>query len=207
VDEAVWAFYLRYAESRVWLERTRWLGTSVRKCPLDLWIYQEILFQTRPDVIIETGTLYGGSALYLASVCDLLGNGRVITVDVEEKEERPKHPRVLYLTGSSIATEVVDRVREEIADTDRVMVILDSDHHTDHVLGELRAYGPMVTKDCYLIVEDTLGGQFSPERWGAGPGAALQEFMNSNGSFAIDEDCEKFLLSFNPGGFLKRVRD
>ena len=204
MDEITWAFYVRYSETRVWYERTHWLGTSVRKCPLDLWIYQEILFRTQPDVIVETGTLYGGSALFLASMCDLLGNGRVISIDIKDDEDRPAHPRIVYLAGSSVAPEVVDRVRGEITDTDRVMVILDSDHHNDHVLAELRAYGPLVTEDCYLIVEDTMAG-FSPERWGTGPSAAIQDFMTSNQSFVIDPSCEKFLMTFNPGGYLKRV--
>jgi cephalosporin hydroxylase len=206
MDGVTWAFYLRYAESRVWLEHTPWLGTPVRKCPFDLWIYQEIMFRTQPDVIIETGTLFGGSALYLASICDLLVNGRVISIDIEENEARPSHPRILYLTGSSVAPDIIDRVKAEVADANRVMVILDSDHHDDHVLGELQAYGPLVTEGCYLIVEDTLAGQFSPERWGAGPSAAIQKFMSSNQSFVTDTSCEKFLMTFNPGGYFKRVR-
>ncbi len=206
MDETTWAFYVQYGESRVWDERTGWLGTPVRKCPLDLWVYQEILFRTQPDVIVETGTLFGGSALFLGSMCDLLGNGRVVSIDIDQKEGRPTHPRVVYLTGSSVASEVVDRVREEISDTDRVMVILDSDHHNDHVLAELKAYGPLVTEDCYLIVEDTLAG-FAPERWGTGPSGAIQEFMASNQPFVIDSSCEKFLMTFNEGGYLKRVRN
>ena len=73
------------------------MGTPVLKCPLDLWMYQEILIHTRPDVIVETGTHMGGSALYLAGICDLLGHGRIVTIDVEEREGRPEHPRILYL--------------------------------------------------------------------------------------------------------------
>ena len=128
---------------------------QVCKCPLDLWIYQEIVFRTRPDVIVETGTFYGGSALYLASLCDLLGNGRVIIDRHQGQGNQAEHPRILYLEGSSVAPEVVDRVKAEVDGAERVMVILDSDHKKDHVLGELQAYGPMVTEDCYLIVEDT----------------------------------------------------
>ena len=204
MDMVTFNFLRQYGESGVWWH-TNWLGTPAHKCPLDLWIYQEILFRTRPDVIIETGTLFGGSALYLASMCDLLGNGRVITIDVEENKERPRHPRILYLTGSSVAPEVVDRVKVEVADASRVMVILDSDHHDDHVLRELQVYGPLVTENCYLIVEDTPAGELFPELWGAGPSAAVKEYMRSDKSFVIDQDCEKFLLTFNPGGYLKRV--
>jgi cephalosporin hydroxylase len=204
MDAVTWNFLRRYGESGVWWH-TDWLGTKASKCPFDLWVYQEILFRTKPDVIIETGTLFGGSALYLACMCDLLGNGRVITIDVEEVEERPSHPRILYLTGSSIAPEIVSQVEGEIADTDRVMVVLDSDHHDDHVLSELRAYGPLVAEGCYLIVEDTPAGELFPELWGAGPSAAIEKFMKSNNSFVVDRDCEKFLLTFNPGGFLRRI--
>jgi cephalosporin hydroxylase len=202
MDDLGWAFFRKYAESEVWWD-THWLGCNVCKCPLDLWIYQEIVSRTRPDVIIETGTFYGGSALYLASLCDLLGSGRVITIDVEQWGARREHPRILYLEGSSIAPEVVDRVKAEIAGADRVMAILDSDHKKDHVLGELEVYGPMVTEDCYLIVEDTPTSKM-PGGY-LGPAEAIEEFLQSDRSFVIDPDCEKFLMTFNPGGYLKRV--
>jgi cephalosporin hydroxylase len=203
MDEIGWAFHRRYSDSGV-IWQTRWLGTPICKCPFDLWVYQEILFRTRPDVIIETGTLFGGSALYLASMCDLLGNGRVITIDVQDwGGDRPTHPRILYLAGSSIAREVVDRVQAEISDSERVMAILDSDHHMDHVLGELQAFGPLVTRDCYLIVEDTPAAEM--EQYVAGPAEAIEEYLESNDSFVVDPSCEKFLMTGNPGGFLKRV--
>ena len=85
---------------------TTWLGTTVLKCPLDLWNYQEILVETRPDLIIETGTHLGGSALYLAGICDLIGNGRIVTVDIEDRPGRPVHGRIIYLEGSSTSDEV-----------------------------------------------------------------------------------------------------
>ena len=72
---------------------TRWLGVRTDKCPLDLWIYQELLHELRPDLIVETGTAFGGSALYFASLCDLLGHGRVLTIDVQPQEGRPEHPQ------------------------------------------------------------------------------------------------------------------
>ena len=85
---------------------TSWLGTTVLKCPLDLWNYQEILVETRPDLIIETGTHLGGSALYMAGICDLIGSGRIVTVDVEDRPGRPVHGRITYLEGSSTSDEV-----------------------------------------------------------------------------------------------------
>ena len=202
MDETSWAFYRRYGETDVWWD-THWLGCNVCKCPLDLWMYQEILFRTRPDVIIETGTFFGGSALYLASMCELLGNGRIVTIDVRVWGVRRDHPRILYLSGSSVAPEVVERVKDELEDAERVMVILDSDHHKDHVLSELQQYGPLVTKDCYMIVEDTPVGQMIDGF--AGPAEAIEEYLQSEDSFVIDRSCEKFLMTFNPGGYLKRT--
>jgi cephalosporin hydroxylase len=203
MDEIGWAFYRHYGENGVWIY-THWLGVAVYKCPLDLWMYQEILVRTRPDVIVETGTAAGGSALYLASLFDLIGNGRVVTVDIEDKEDRPDHSRILYLNGSSVAPEVVDRVKAEVKDASRVMVILDSDHTKDHVLRELQTYGPMVSEDCYLIVEDMVTGEMI-ENFGPGPRDAVEEFLESTESFVVDPGCEKFLMTFNPGGYLKRV--
>jgi cephalosporin hydroxylase len=195
------AFYREYAKSGVWFG-TFWLGRHVYKCPTDLWRYQEILHDTRPDLIVETGTFSGGSALYLASMCDLRGSGRIITIDIDPQENLPAHPRIKYLTGSSIAPEILAQVREEAAGADRVMVILDSDHTKEHVLAELREYAPLVSDECYLIVEDT-NAKLLPGH-GPGPDEAIQEFLKENPAFSVDEHSEKFLLTFQPGGYLRR---
>jgi cephalosporin hydroxylase len=196
------AFFRLYGESRVWMN-TKWLGTNVAKWPLDLWVYQEILYRTRPDVIIETGTWFGGSALFLASICDILSSGRVMTVDIEEREGRPRHDRITYLTGSSVAPEVVAEVKGRIASEERVMVLLDSDHSKEHVLAELSAYAPLVSEGCYLIVEDTGVGLVDPD-FGPGPAEAVEQFLAQDPSFTIDRDCEKFFVTVQPGGYLKR---
>jgi cephalosporin hydroxylase len=201
MDDVDWAFYRAYGESGVWWD-THWLNCNVCKCPLDLWIYQEILHRTRPDVIVETGTFYGGSALYLASMCDLIGNGRVISIDIKDWGTRRDHPKILYLDGSSIAPEVVNRVKTEVDGVERVMVILDSDHKKDHVLGELQAYAPLVTEGCYLIVEDTPAAKIEGY---PGPAEAIEEFFASDSSLVVDPECEKFRMTFNPGGYLKKV--
>src|SRR5215210_8117062 len=107
---------------------TFWLGHRVLKCPLDLWCYQEILYDVRPALIIETGTYQGGSALFLASICDLLGKGEVLTIDVDRRDDRPQHPRISYLTGSSTSNAILRRVRRKVKGTSRVLVILDSGH-------------------------------------------------------------------------------
>jgi len=184
---------------------TRWLGIGVSKCPLDLWVYQEILDETRPDLLVETGTFDGGSALYFASLFDLLGRGRVVTIDVDPHERLPEHERITYLTGSSVAPEIRAQVEELAAKAERVMVVLDSDHSRDHVLSELRAYGELVTSGCYLVVEDTnVNGHPAWPGFGPGPMEAVEEFLAEDSRFVVDRAREKLLLTFNPSGWLLR---
>jgi cephalosporin hydroxylase len=189
--------------SRTW-SNTFWLGTHTQKCPLDLWIYQELLHELRPTAIVETGTASGGSAHFLASVCDLLGHGEIVTVDIEQRE-RPSHERVTYLTGSSVAPEILARVTEFVGGRAPVLVILDSDHSRDHVLEELRRYSPFVTPGSYLVVEDTnVNGHPVRPDFGPGPMEAIDTFLGESSAFEIDLDREKFWLTFNPRGFLRR---
>ena len=186
---------------------TSWLGTTVLKCPLDLWNYQEILAETRPDLIIETGTHVGGSALYMAGICDLIGNGRIVTVDIEDRPARPVHGRITYVEGSSTSAEVLDQVTAFVQDAERVMVILDSDHSREHVLRELELYAPLVSKGCYLVVEDTnVNGHPVVPGFGPGPMEALNEFLSGSNDFEVDRSREKLMLTFNPSGYLLRVR-
>jgi cephalosporin hydroxylase len=198
---------LYYSDHKRTVANTFWRGVQTAKCPLDLWIYQEILFERRPDVIVETGTYMGGSAYYLASMCDLLDTGRVITVDIKKRrpERLPQHPRIDYRNGSSVEPEVVAGVADSIQPGERAMVILDSDHRFDHVAAELRAYSPLVTPGDYLIVEDTnVNGH--PIRPGHGPGPmeAVDEFLAGADDFEIDPAREKFYMTFNPRGYLRR---
>ena len=188
-------------------KKTFWMGTLTMKCPLDLWIYQEIIFQTRPDMIVECGTAEGGSALYLASILDLVNKGRVITIDIK-RVKVPRHKRITYLVGSTVSDEIVEKVKSFIKKGDKVMVILDSDHHKDHVLKELRIYSDIVTKGNYLIVEDTnLNGNPVVPAFGPGPKEAVEEFLKSNKNFIIDKSREKFYLTFNPSGYLFKKFD
>jgi cephalosporin hydroxylase len=205
-EEIVRQFHrLYYREREQTWQNTYWLGVPAHKCPLDLWIYQELFFKTRPDVIVESGTRFGGSALFLACMCELVGTGRVITIDVDPVEGRPEHPRLSYVEGSSVQPEVVAQVSSGITAGESVMVVLDSDHHKVHVLEELRLYSPMVTTESYLVVEDTnLHGNPVQTRF-LGPAEAVEEFLRETDDFEIDRSCEKFFMTFNPGGFLKRV--
>lgn len=181
---------------------TVFLGIPTRKCPLDMWLYQEIIYRNKPDVIIECGTSHGGSALYMASICDLINKGEIITVDIEVLP-RPPHQRIKYLLGSSTSIEIVNKIENLIKDKEKVMVILDSDHSQNHVFKELEIYNKFVTSGQYLIVEDTNvnGHPVYPEH-GPGPMEALGEFLKTNNDFKIDEIESKFLLTFNPRGYL-----
>jgi len=185
---------------------TQWMGHDILKCPLDLWLYQEILFRLRPAVVIETGTAFGGSAHFLASMMDLLQHGRVITIDVEERPGRSTHPRITYLTGSSVAPDIVNQVRTSVGSDAPVMVLLDSDHRRDHVLAELETYAPLVTRGSYLVVEDTnLNGHPVLPDYGPGPMEAMETFLAGRTDFAHDTAMDKFFLTFNPRGWLKRA--
>jgi cephalosporin hydroxylase len=197
--------YLYYHQAdRTWAE-TRWLGVPVTKCPLDLWVYQELLVELKPDVVVETGTHLGGSALYFASICDLLGHGRVYSVDVRPGCDRPRHPRIGYLTGSSTNPAILADLQARIAPDESVLVVLDSDHRRAHVLAELEAYRHLVTPGSYLVVEDTnVNGHPVFPGHGPGPWEAVDEFLRRAPEFIADREREKFFLTFNPRGFLRK---
>lgn len=205
---AIDEFHKLYFEARAFNQtwrNTYWMGHPILKCPLDLWLYQELFFRLRPAVIVETGTAFGASAHFMATMMDLIGHGQVVTIDVEERPGRPSHARVTYLTGSSIAPDMVARVRERVGNAGPIMVVLDSDHRREHVLAELNAYAPLVTPGSYLIVEDTnLNGHPVDPEHGPGPMEALEAFLQGGAPFEHDAEMDKFLLTFNPRGFLKR---
>jgi cephalosporin hydroxylase len=205
-QQTIDAFHeLYYEPGETTWKQTTWLGLNVQKCPLDLWIYQEILTETRPDLVVESGTYRGGSALYLASVCDALGHGRILTIDVLERPDRPRHRRIRYLNGSSTDEGVVAQVRRRARRARRVMVVLDSDHSRDHVLRELELYAPLVTPGCYLVLEDTnINGHPVAPGFGPGPTEALEAFLATAPEFEVDRAREKLLLTFNPSGYLRR---
>ena len=122
-------FHKLYYESDAYTwANTRWFGRQVLKNPLDLWVMQEIVYDTRPDVLIEAGTYLGGSALYFGNLFDLLGHGQIVTMDIQDYPHRVKHPRVHFLLGSSVDLQIVAKVKSFLHPRDRVMVTLDSDH-------------------------------------------------------------------------------
>jgi cephalosporin hydroxylase len=209
-------YFDSHAAGKAWMSST-WMGVPLHKCPTDLLTYQEIIYEVEPDVIVETGTLLGGSAYYLASLCDLVGRGRVITIDVDSAEDsrarvrgpigrvRPDHARITYLRGSSTSEEILQQVKSLIHTGDRVLVVLDSDHSKAHVLKELWAYSPLVSVGSYLVVEDTnVNGHPVLPQFGPGPMEAVEEFLTMNTNFVPDCSREKHFLTFNPCGYLRR---
>jgi cephalosporin hydroxylase len=191
-------------EGRVF-HRTTWMGFPCLKCPLDLWIYQEILLEVRPALIVETGTYHGASALFLAQVLDALGGGEVVTIDVEPRSPRPDHPRIRYVLGSSGDASVIESIFVDRPKGETCLVVLDSDHAKPHVSKELELLAPRVSPGSYLIVEDTnVNGHPVLLDFGAGPSEAVREFLARDSRFAADGSREKHLMTFNPGGYLKR---
>lgn len=185
----------------------RWLGVKVLKTPCDLMVYQELIYRIKPALIIETGTCFGGSALYMATVCNGVGKGQIISIDINRPKTPVKHPRIEFYRGSSIDPKTVAHVQRRIrALKGPVMVILDSDHHMGHVLKEMNLYGPMVTNGSYMIVEDTDINRSVRFDHGPGPADAVDKFMQTHHEFVVDKGCERYHLTFNPGGYLKCVR-
>ncbi len=189
-----------------------WRGIRILKCPEDLFMYQEIICRTKPTLIIETGVAFGGSTLFLADMMQLQGIGFVIGIDVTlanaDWYSLQLHNRAVIFEGDSADPEMKRRVLErgrQSGQLARVMVILDSDHSKAHVLKELELYAPLVTPGCYLIVEDTnINGHPVAPDWGAGPYEAVEEFLATHPEFERDASCERLLVTFNPGGYLRR---
>lgn len=185
-----------------------WLGTPIRRYPTDMLVLQEIVVETAPELIVETGVLLGGGARYAASLLDLVGGGEWIGVDIDLSNVDPRareHERVTMIEGSSVDGSVISQIWER-AEGKRTMVILDSDHSAAHVRAELEAYAPLVSPGCYLVVEDTIvnGRPVLPEH-GPGPAEAIDQWMAAaDRPFDIDLDRERYLLTTNKGGWLRR---
>jgi cephalosporin hydroxylase len=180
---------------------TFWKGVKILKSPLDLFIVQEIIHETRPDVIVETGSYMGGSALFYADL-----GVEVHTIDVAMSKPGPVHPLIHYHVGYSDSPSIRYFI-EEVCRGRRVMVILDSDHSKPNVLTELDIYARFVSPGCYLIVEDThLGRIAAHEHAGNGPADALDEWLPDHPEFKVDRSREKYGLSNHLGGFLQRGR-
>lgn len=216
-------FKLRAAASQDWQDELLqfsmkvgwnlwWLGIPVLKSPSDMWMMQQVISEVRPDYIIETGTWFGGSALYYANVLEGLGlpEARVITIDVIDRTAAASDrwlwkKRVEFVLGSSTDAAVTSKLAAQVVDK-RVLVALDSLHSKSHVLDELKAYGPLVSPGSYLIAEDTSLDTL-PRFKDSGPMAAVEAFLASEGGAQFKQDFtrEAFAMTFHPGGWLLKV--
>lgn len=217
------------ALSRIWLRELtphkyaynfKWMGRPIIQLPQDMMAMQEILWEVKPDLVIETGVAHGGSVLYYASLLELMGHGEVLGIDIdirahnrESIEAHPMSKRVRLLQGSSIDPGMTEQVRH-LAQGKRVLVVLDSNHTHEHVLSELNAYAPLVSPGSYCVVMDTLVEDMpahlstSDRPWGPGnnPKTAVQSFLKDHPEFQVNEDLEaKLLLSVAPSGYLRRI--
>jgi len=201
----------------------KWMGRPIIQFPQDMVVMQELVWEVKPDLIIEMGIARGGSLIYYASLLALLGGERrVLGVDVDirehnrdEIENHPMFDRISMLEGSSIDAEIIKNVHVFAKEYQTIMLVLDSNHTHSHVLQELEGYSDLVTFGSYLIVFDTIV-EYMPEEFSAGrpwkpgdnPATALQEFMRSTDRFEIVEAIDhKALITVAPGGFLKCVKD
>jgi cephalosporin hydroxylase len=199
-----------------------WMGRPIIQYPQDMIAMQEIIWDVKPDLIIETGIAHGGSLIYYASLLELIGNGEVLGIDIDirehNKKEIEKHPmfkRIKMIQGSSIDGSTVNEVKKIAEGKKKIIVCLDSNHTHEHVLYELKYYSPFVSINSYIVVFDTIvedlpEGYFSQKRpWGIGnnPRTAVDEFLKANNNFIIDESIDnKLLISVTPRGYLKRVK-
>jgi cephalosporin hydroxylase len=199
-----------------------WLGRPLIQLPMDAMAMQEIIWNVKPDFVIETGVAHGGSLLLSASMLELLGHGEVLGIDIEirphNRQAIDAHPlarRISLIEGSSVAPAVVAQVRERAEGKKKVLVCLDSNHTHEHVLAELDAYAGLVSVDSYCVVFDTFvedmpADHLWPDRpWGKGnnPKTAVWEWIRHHPEFAIDRSiADRLLLTSAPDGFLRRVR-
>ena len=191
---------------------SKWLGVITQQNPNDVWIHQEIIAEQKPDFIVETGTLLGGGALLWATILAQVNpEGRVITVDIEDRvKEAKEHPlwkrSVDQIVGSSTDPKVVDEVKRRVAGK-KVLVLLDSDHSMKHVLAELKLYAPLVAPGGYVIVQDgNVNGHPVVPEFGPGPYEAAEAFLAADDRFIADRSRERFLFTMHPKGYLKRVK-
>jgi cephalosporin hydroxylase len=196
----------------------RWLGVPVIQLPEDIVTAQELIWQVRPDVIIETGVAHGGSLVLSASICELIGHGKVVGIDVEIRphnraaiEAHPLKKRIQLIEGSSIAPDVFAQARAACAGARKVLVLLDSNHSAAHVAKELELYHSLVTPGSYLVAMD--GAQ--RDSWDLPRGrrewrddhplVAVAEFLKTHPDFVTDTHWTRLAVTASPGGYLRRL--
>ena len=210
----------KYKYSYLW----NWFGVPIIQMPADIMATQEVIFDTKPDVIIETGVARGGSVIFMAAVQKLLGDGIVIGVDIDIRQHNRDSienslfsDRIKLIEGPSTDPDTLELISSYIKKDAKVMVILDSDHSRQHVLSECLLYSKFVTKGNYLVVADTLMGFYAKEKapkersmhWFAGnePLSAIKDFFDDNNDFIIDPELNgKLVLSSSPRGYLRKEK-
>lgn len=205
-----------------WVHQTNWMGEPCLQLPQDLFAFQEAIFKSRPDYIIESGVAWGGTMMFLGMVMKMLGGTKVIGIDIFippdlrarlESDSNPVRDMIHLIEGSSTDEKNVRKIANLIGPDKKVLVLLDSDHTHNHVLEELRLYAPFVKKGQYMICGDTTierqpPADERPRPWGKGnnPLTALRAFREECSDFEVDYDIEnKLLMTNNPGGYLRRV--
>ncbi len=203
------AEWIIYHQKDIATKQVTWMGIPLWKNVLDLHVYQEIIFEQAPEVIVEIGSAYGGSTMYFANLCDALGRGTVVSIDLFRDTFVAKHDRIIAVTGNSTDLNVIQKVHE-IVNGRSALVIQDADHSKEIVLADLNNYSDLVSLNGYFIVEDGIADVFNPGngvgRMIKGPLYAVEEFLAKNTSFIVDESKERYLITQNPKGYLKRIR-
>jgi cephalosporin hydroxylase len=199
-----------------------WLGRPIIQYPQDIVALQEIIWQVRPRLVIETGVAHGGSLIFYASMLELVGDGRVLGIDVDIRahnreaiEAHPLHKRIVMIEGSSVEERVVNAARKVADGKGPVIVVLDSNHSHDHVLKEMQLYAPLVTHGSYMVVFDTIiedmpAGSYSGRDWDKGnnPSTAIRAFLMATDRFEVDRNLDaKLSITAAAGGYLKCVKD
>lgn len=210
------------ADEERWIHQTSWFGEPLLNLPQDMFAVQDIVWRTRPEFIIEVGVAWGGGLLFEAMLLEVLGGQKVIGIDIFMPEDLKKRlsshgkisERLSLIEGSSTSLETIEKIKEILAGSNKVLVILDSYHTHDHVLKELQAYAPLVGKGNYIICADTIV-EYIPTQlhrtrpWGPGnnPATAVKEFLAKSDRFLVDEKIDqRLLLSCHPGGYLRAIK-
>ena len=217
--ELISQLWLKHYVNNKFTHAITWMGIPIIQFPEDIIMMEELIWKIKPDVIIESGLAHGGSAIFYASLLELIGKGKVIGIDIEIRKHNKlaiqNHPlahRIQMIEGSSVSKEVIENIKKMIKRSEKVLVVLDSNHSTEHVAKELELYKEFVTPESYMVAMD--GAQAfcwdlpngKPEWKHDNPLTAIEEFVNKNTNFQIDVHYDRLKVTSNPKGFLLRIK-